>query len=69
MPRPLHITVETDTLTGELVSTDYCDGLARLILHEIDHLDGLLYVSRMRAGVSPLPVEEYKLSGRKWTYD
>lgn len=38
VPRPLHITVETTTLTGELVTTDYHHGLARLLLHEIDHL-------------------------------
>ncbi|MFF4603961.1 peptide deformylase [Streptomyces sp. NPDC001339] len=42
VPRPLKITVETVALTGETVATAYERGLARLIHHEIDHLDGLL---------------------------
>jgi len=69
VPRPLTITVETTTLDGAVVSTVYERGLARLIHHEIDHLDGLLYLSRMRVGVTPLPVEEYRQTGRAWTYE
>ncbi|MGN2642454.1 peptide deformylase [Nocardia takedensis] len=69
VPRPLHITVETTTLTGELVTTDYHHGLARLICHEVDHLNGLLYSSRMRPGITPLPVEQYRLSGQNWSYE
>jgi peptide deformylase len=69
VPRPLHVTVETTTLTGELVTTDYHHGLARLVIHELDHLAGQLYTARMRSGTSPLPVEEYKLTGRNWTYE
>ena len=68
VPRPLHITVETTTLTSELVTTDYDHGLARLVIHELDHLDGRTYLSRMRPGVSILPVEEYRLSGKNWSY-
>jgi hypothetical protein len=30
---------------------------------------GQLYVSRMRPGVEPLPVEEYRQIGRSWAYD
>lgn len=69
VPRPLHITVETTTLTGELVTTDYHQGLARLLLHEIDHLDGALYTTRMPPGVDPIPVAEYRLSGQNWNYE
>ncbi|WP_411084634.1 peptide deformylase [Streptomyces sp. cmx-18-6] len=47
-PRPLRITVETTTLDGQVAKTTYHRGLARLIHHEIDHLDGLLYTARMR---------------------
>ncbi|RZL83464.1 MAG: hypothetical protein EOP32_07510 [Rhodococcus sp. (in: high G+C Gram-positive bacteria)] len=52
-PRPLDITIETTTLTGELVTTAYDHGLAWLILHEVDHLDGALYRARMRPGIEP----------------
>ncbi|MGA5564843.1 peptide deformylase [Streptomyces platensis] len=69
VPRPLKITVETTALTGEAVTTVYDRGLARLIHHEIDHLTGLLYTARMRAGVEPIPVEEYRQTGRAWAYE
>ena len=69
VPRPLTITVETTTLDGDTVVTRYERSLARLIHHEIDHLDGLLYLARMRTGVQPLPVEEYRKVGRAWSYE
>lgn len=69
VPRPLTITVETTALTGETVTTVYERGLARLIHHEIDHLDGLLYTARMRNGVDPIPVEEYRQTGQSWSYN
>ncbi|WP_256638198.1 peptide deformylase [Streptomyces murinus] len=69
VPRPLWITVETTTLEGQPVTTTYERGLARLIHHEIDHLDGLLYTARMRMGVAPIPVEQYRQTGRAWAYE
>ncbi|GAA1439462.1 hypothetical protein GCM10009602_10160 [Nocardiopsis tropica] len=69
VPRPLKITVETTALIGEIVTTVYERGLARCIHHEIDHLDGLLYTARMRTGVDPIPVEEYRQTGRAWAYE
>ncbi|WSB58625.1 peptide deformylase (plasmid) [Streptomyces cellulosae] len=68
VPRPLRITVETTTLDGATVTTVYERGLARLIAHEIDHLDGQLYLSRMRPGIEAIPVEEYRQTGRAWAY-
>jgi peptide deformylase len=69
VPRPLKITVETTNLAGESVTTVYERGLARLIHHEIDHLNGLLYTARMPTDVTPIPVEEYRQTGRAWTYE
>ncbi|MFD8550202.1 peptide deformylase [Streptomyces fradiae] len=69
VPRPLRITVETTTLEGRVETAVYERGLARLVHHEIDHLGGLLYTAQMRAGVTPIPVEEYRQTGRAWTYD
>ncbi|WP_223828333.1 peptide deformylase [Streptomyces venezuelae] len=69
VPRPLAVTVETTALDGSTVTTVYERGLARLIQHEIDHLEGLLYTSRMRAGVEPLPVAEYRQTGYSWGYE
>ncbi|MEU2354581.1 peptide deformylase [Streptomyces misionensis] len=67
--RPLSITVETTALDGTTVTTVYERGLARLVHHEIDHLDGLLYLARMRPGVEPISVDEYRQTGRAWVYD
>ncbi|MEV8070857.1 peptide deformylase [Streptomyces sp. NPDC085995] len=69
VPRPLKITVEAATLAGETTTTVYERGLARLIDHEIDHLDGLVYTARMRHGVDPIPVEKYRQTGRVWAYE
>lgn len=69
VPHPLEVTVETTALTGETVTTVYERGLARLIHHEIDHLDGLLYTARMRTDVDPIPVEQYRQTGQTWVYD
>lgn len=69
VPRPLRITVQTTTLDGQVTATTYERGLARLIHHEIDHLDGLLYTARMRASVDPIPVEEYRQTGHGWAYE
>lgn len=69
VPRPLRITVETAALNGDTVTTAYARGTARLVHHEIDHLDGLVYTARMRPGVDPIPVEEYRQTGRSWVYD
>lgn len=69
VPRPLRINVETTTLEGQTVTTTYERGLARLVHHEIDHLDGLLYTARMGTGVAPIPVEKYRQTGRAWAYE
>ncbi|AVV45403.1 formylmethionine deformylase [Streptomyces sp. P3] len=73
VPRPLRITVETVTLDGSTTTTVYERGEARLIAHEIDHLDGLLLLTRIRPGMTPIPVEEYRktaeATGRAWSYE
>ncbi|MFD0410454.1 peptide deformylase [Kitasatospora sp. NPDC127116] len=69
VPRPLRITVQTTTLDGQLAATAYERGLARLVHHEIDHLDGLLYTARMRSGIDPIPVEQYRQTGQAWGYE
>ncbi|WP_280346055.1 peptide deformylase [Nocardia abscessus] len=66
--RPLRIEVETTAITGEVHRHQYQDGLARLIQHEIDHLDGILYTARMKPEVQPIPVEQYRQTGRNWSY-
>ena len=33
------------------------------------HLAGALYTARMRPGIEPIPVAEYRLSGQNWNYE
>jgi hypothetical protein len=40
--------------------------MARLVAHEADHLNGRLYVSRMRDGIRLIPVAEYRCTGHAW---
>jgi peptide deformylase len=67
--RPRRLEVEHTALTGEPVISVFSDGPARLVAHEIDHLYGRLYFDRMRPGVKPISVREYKGIGLPWTYD
>jgi peptide deformylase len=50
------------------VVTRFDNAMARLVAHEIDHLEGRLYVDRMAPGEPLVPIEEYGESGRPWTY-
>lgn len=69
VPRPLRITVETTNLDGSTTSTVYERGLARLIQHEVDHLEGKLYTALMRPGVEPISAEQYRQTGQAWAYE
>uniref|UniRef100_UPI003D72D059 peptide deformylase n=1 Tax=Streptomyces sp. 1222.5 TaxID=1881026 RepID=UPI003D72D059 len=68
VPRPLSITVEHQDVDGERRITMFDHGVARLVAHEIDHLEGTLYTARMRPGADPIPVSEYRGTGRSWNY-
>jgi peptide deformylase len=66
--RPLSLDVEHARWDGTRVVTRFDDAMARLVAHEIDHLEGRLYVDRMAPGVAVVPVSEYGEVGRPWTY-
>jgi peptide deformylase len=66
--RPLTLHVEHARWDGARVITAFEQGVARLVAHEIDHLEGRLYVDRMSPGVTLVPVEEYRGVGQAWRY-
>ena len=68
LSRPHTIQVEHQDLDGTRHSTTYTGNLARLVAHEIDHLDGILYTDRMAPDERPIPVWEYRRAGRGWRY-
>jgi peptide deformylase len=66
VPRPIRIEVEHQDAGGHTHITAFERGLARLVAHEIDHLDGRLYRSRMRPEVPLIPVSQYTGTGHGW---
>jgi peptide deformylase len=66
--RPLRIEVEHARYDGTRTITSFDRAMARLVSHEIDHLEGRLYVDRMAAGAPLVPVEEYRQTGQEWHY-
>lgn len=68
VPRPMSISVEHTDIDGQQRITIFERGHARLVAHEVDHLHGQLYRSKMRPGVQPIPVSEYRGTGKSWSY-
>ncbi len=68
VPRPTVIDVRHQLPDGTPVETRFDRALARLVAHEIDHLDGVLYPERMHPGVPLVPVSEYDGAGLPWRY-
>jgi peptide deformylase len=66
--RPLRIEVEHARVDGTRIITSFDEAMARLVSHEIDHLEGRLYVDRMAVETTLVPVGEYLQSGRPWSY-
>jgi peptide deformylase len=68
VPRPLRIDVEHLDWDGTPRITSFEYGMARLVAHEIDHLEATLYDARMAPGVPLVPIAEYRDTGRPWSY-
>lgn len=66
--RPVSIEVQREGLDGMKRITHYRGGIARLVSHEIDHLNGLLYTDRMAATEDLIPIEDYDDAGLDWRY-
>jgi peptide deformylase len=59
VPRPRSIVLKFQLESGAQVIAREEGERARLLLHEIDHLDGILYVDRMKEGERLLPLRQY----------
>jgi peptide deformylase len=68
VPRPLRTEITYARPDGSQYILALANGMARLVAHEVDHLNGVLYTSRMRDGVAPIPVAEYRGTGHAWAY-
>lgn len=65
--RPLEIHVKHENISGEENISAFKNGISRLIHHEIDHLFGILYKKIMATTSKPIPISEYRGTGRPWT--
>jgi peptide deformylase len=68
VPRPLRVRVAVTDLDGTRRELSLQQGMARLVLHEVDHLYGRLYTVRMLPGTQLIPLAEYRQSGTAWHY-
>jgi peptide deformylase len=66
VPRAREITVRAYDRHGERVEITAREFAARVVQHEADHLDGVLFVDRMRSFESLTFLDEY---GRYWAKD
>jgi peptide deformylase len=66
--RPLEIEIMYQTLNGEEKTQTFSNAAARLVAHEIDHLQGILYPSRMNSTDQLISYEEYKQKNQQWQY-
>ena len=66
VPRAREIKVRAYDRTGARIEIGAHDFPARVILHELDHLDGVLFVDRMRSFESLTFLDEYS---RYWIKD
>lgn len=66
--RSLVIHVEHQDIIGDRRITIFERGIARLVAHEIDHLECILCSDLMGEGVQPIPVEQYRGIGSNWHY-
>jgi peptide deformylase len=66
VPRAREITIRAFDRQGERIQLTAHDFPARVIQHETDHLDGILFFDRMRSFESLTFLEEY---GRYWAND
>jgi len=55
--RPRRVRVKAQDVTGQKIELRASGLFARILQHEIDHLDGILYSDRMTAGSHPTPIK------------
>lgn len=56
--RPLRVLVKGLNREGETIEIEGSELLARALCHEIDHLDGVLYIDRVKPGTLGMVEEE-----------
>ena len=66
--RALAIRVRATALDGQTETMELDQAVARLALHEIDHLCGILCCDHLAPGKREIPVAEYRQQDTTWRY-
>lgn len=67
VPRPLAIHLQLTTLDGDTQIRPLQGGIARLALHEVDHLYGVLYSDHLSPDTTLLPLGDYRGGDAPWS--
>ena len=65
VPRYKAVAVEYLTRDGELQTGEFTDFVARIIQHELDHIDGILFIDRLKNDRDIYTEEEYQKMGNR----
>ena len=60
VPRHKTIKVKYQTRDGEEVENEFSDFIARIFQHELDHLDGTVFLDRMESSLEIVTEKEYQ---------
>ena len=60
VPRHTRIRIRYLTRTGERVEAEYTDFLARVFQHEVDHLDGIVFLDRLETNRDIVTESEFR---------
>ncbi|HEU4399195.1 MAG TPA: peptide deformylase [Actinomycetota bacterium] len=67
--RPRSARVEIASLDGQRRMEVLDRGIARLAMHEIDHLEGKLYVDQLKPGTRVISLDDYRERDTAWQYE
>ena len=58
--RRKHLSVNINTVNGDKTTLQLADFEARAVIHEIDHLNGILYSDKIKGELSPISFDEVR---------
>ena len=62
LKRPDYVRIKYTNEKGEEKEEEFKGFFAQIILHEVDHLEGILFIDRLLSAQKPL----YRLKGKEW---
>ncbi len=60
VPRSKKVSIEYENLDGELIQKVFTDFAARIIQHEFDHLEGIVFLDRLESNKDLVTEREYQ---------